>query len=396
MDMRLMYVDAFSGVSGDMLLGALLDAGLPEADLRRCLDGLPVTGYDLAVRREVRKGLQATRAEVRLAHASHHHRGVSDIVSLIDSADLPGLAASWSKAVFSRLAEAEATVHGTTPDEVHFHEVGAVDAIVDIVGTCVGLALLGVERLVASPLPMGSGYVQAAHGRLPVPAPAVVELARGVPTADCDEPGELTTPTGAAIVVALAEGFGPMPAMVPEAVGYGAGARKGRHTPNLLRVVLGEPVDDAAAGAETDAVWLLEANLDDATGETVGAATKALLAAGALDVWLTPATMKKGRPGVVLACLAAENGRGAVENTIFAETTTFGIRRRRVDRTKLGREHVPVETPFGTVRIKVGRRGGQVVTALPEYDDCLRLADEQGVAFREVYQAARAAYTATG
>ena len=267
-----------------------------------------------------------------------------------------------------------------------------MDAIVDIVGTCAGLALAGVERLAASPLPMGSGYVDGSHGRLPVPAPAVVELVRGVPTAECDETGELTTPTGAAIVVALAEAFGPMPPMVPEAVGYGAGAREGRRRPNVLRVVIGEPLEAAAAGPQADTVWLLEANLDDATGETLGAATGALFQAGALDVWLTPATMKKGRPGVVLACLAEENRRDAVENAIFRETTTFGVRRRRVDRAKLDRRHVPVETRFGTVRIKVGRRAGQVVTALPEYDDCVRLAEERGVAFREVYQAARAAY----
>ncbi|HUU91230.1 MAG TPA: nickel pincer cofactor biosynthesis protein LarC [Phycisphaerae bacterium] len=394
--MSLIYVDAFSGVSGDMLLGALLDAGLAEQDLRRCLHGVAVSGYELVVGRETRKGLRATRAEVRLAHAEHHHRGLSDIVALIEAADLPARAAEWAKAVFSRLAEAEAKVHGSTPEEVHFHEVGAVDAIVDIVGTCAGLALLGVDRVVASPLPMGSGYVQAAHGRLPVPAPAVVELMRGVPIGECGEAGELTTPTGAAVLVALAASFGPMPAMVPRAVGYGAGAREGRHLPNVLRVVIGEPVEEGGDGAQTDAVWLLEANLDDATGETLGAATQALFEAGALDVWLTPATMKKGRPGVVLAALATENTLDDVENAIFAETTTFGVRRRRVDRTKLEREHVPVETPFGTVRIKVGRRAGRVVTALPEYDDCLRLAEEHGAAFRKVYEAARAAYGGKG
>jgi len=393
--MSLIYVDAFSGVSGDMLLGALLDAGAAEQELRRRLGTLPITGYELRVRKESRKGLQATRAEVRLAHAEHHHRGLRDVLAVIDGADLPGRAAEWSKVVFSRLAEAEAKVHGTTPDKVHFHEVGAVDAIVDIVGTCTGLVLLGVERLASSPLPLGSGYVHAAHGRLPVPAPAVVELVRGVPTAECDEPGELTTPTGAAVLVTLAEAFGTMPAMVPQAIGYGAGARRGQDVPNVLRVVVGEAVAGGRTAAESDVVWLLEANLDDATGETLGAATEALFEAGALDVWLTPATMKKGRPGVVLACLAPENRRGAVENAVFRETTTFGLRRTRVDRTKLQREHVAVETPFGSVRVKVGRREGRVVTALPEYEDCLRLAGQQGVAFREVYEAARAAYART-
>lgn len=392
--MGLIYVDAFSGASGDMLLGALLDAGLAEKDLRECLARLPVSGYDLAVRKEDRKGLVATRAEVRLTGHHHHHRGLSDIEAIIAGAELPGGAGERARAVFRRLAEAEAKVHGTTPEEVHFHEVGAVDAIVDIVGVCAGLAMLGVERLVASPLPLGSGHVDVSHGRLPVPAPAVVELVRGVPTAESEEPGELTTPTGAAILVTLAERFGPMPAMVPAAVGYGAGARQGTLGPNVLRVVLGQACEGAAG--ESDAVWLLEANVDDATGETLGAATQAILAAGALDVWLTPATMKKGRPGVVLACLADETALGAVENAVFRETTTFGLRRRRVERAKLAREHVTIETPLGPVRVKVGRRGGRVVTALPEYDDCLALARQQGVAFREVYDAARAAFAATG
>jgi len=378
-----------------MLLGALVDAGLPVAALREALGRVPVEGFDLVVSRLVRKGLAATRVEVRLHdhdHGQGHHahgRHLAEIEDLIGRSDLPGRAAEHARAVFRRLAEAEAKVHGQPVEKVHFHEVGAVDAIVDIVGTCAGLALLGVDRLVASPLPMGSGYVDTAHGRLPVPAPAVVELVRGVPTRDCPETGELTTPTGAAILVALAESFGPLPPMVPQAIGYGAGSREGERVPNLLRVVLGR----AAAGdeAEQDSVWLLEANLDDATGEILGAATAALFAAGALDVWLTPATMKKGRPGVVLACLAEEGTRAAVEEAVFRETGSFGVRRTRVDRTKLAREHVTVETPYGPVRVKVGRRAGKVVAAAPEYEDCLRLAQSRGVALRAVYDAAVAA-----
>ncbi|MBE3069749.1 MAG: nickel pincer cofactor biosynthesis protein LarC [Planctomycetes bacterium] len=388
--MKVLYVDACAGAAGDMLLGALVDAGLPEADLRACLARLPVTGYALEVRREKRLGLDVARAEVRMTRQEHHHRHLADIEGLIDGAGLPGRAGEWAKAVFRRLAAAEAKVHGSTPEEVHFHEVGAVDSIVDIVGVCAGLAMLGVERIVASPLPLGSGFVEMAHGRLPVPAPAVVELMRGVPTAECDEPGELTTPTGAAILVTLAERFGPMPPMVIEAVGYGAGARQGPRTPNVVRVVLGQSVDGAAA--EGDTAWLLEANIDDATGETLGAATQALLDAGALDVWLTPVTMKKGRPGVVLACLAADGALEAVEAAVFRETTTFGVRRTRVQRTKLAREHVEVATPFGPVRVKVGRRAGALVTASPEYEDCLRLAREHGMPFRQVYDAARAAW----
>jgi len=395
----LLYVDAFSGVSGDMMLGALVAAGLEEGTLRDVLGRLNLEGYDLAVSRSVRQGLAATRVEVRLhdhghGHGGHGHghgRHLPEIEALIARATLPGRSGEQARAVFRRLAEAEAKVHGQPIDTVHFHEVGAVDAIVDIVGTCAGLALLGVDRLVASPLPMGSGYVDTAHGRLPVPAPAVVELMRGLPTRECTETGELTTPTGAALLATLAESFGPMPPMVPEVVGYGAGSREGQHVPNLLRFVLGRAADGGDA-AEHDSVWLLETNLDDATGEILGAATTTLMAAGALDVWLTPATMKKGRPGVVLACLATEAARAAVEDAVFRQTGSFGVRRTRVDRTKLAREHVTVETPHGAVRVKIGRRSGEVVVAAPEYEDCLRLAEARGVALRVVYDAARAAY----
>ena len=389
--MTLIYVDAFAGASGDMLLGALLDAGADEQALRRHLGTLPVTGYDLDVRPEVRHGLRVTRAEVRIGHeGKHDHRGLAAVHEILDAGNLPGPAAAQAKAVFRRLAEAEARVHGTTPEEIHFHEVGAVDAIVDIAGVCTGLALLRADRLVCSPLPMGSGYVDVAHGRLPVPVPAVVELVRGCPTADCAERGERTTPTGAAILVTLAETFGPMPAMVPDRVGYGAGGRKGKHLANCLRVIVGR--ESGTSGEESDTLWLVEANLDDATGEMIGAAAEAILGAGARDVWLTPATMKKGRPGVVVACLADEAARAAVEDAIFLHTPTFGLRRRRVERSILAREHVEVETTFGRVRMKVGRRAGRVVTASPEYADCLRLAGEGGVAVRAVLEAAGAAW----
>jgi len=428
--MTILYIDAFSGISGDMFLGALVDAGLAEADLREALASLPIEGYELLVRREKRGGLAATRVEVKLdPKAEQPHRHLSDIENIIGAAGEPAVAKAMAGerggpasldalrrggeralAVFRRLAEAEARVHGTTAEKVHFHEVGAVDAIVDIFGVCAGLEMLGVERVVASPLPMGSGSVDAAHGRLPVPVPAVVELMRGHPIRlrqgfggqAHDEEGELTTPTGAALAVTLAEAFGPMPPMTVETVGYGAGARQNaecrmqngrqkQHVPNVLRVILGRPAAGSCAD-EADVVWLLEANVDDASGETLGAATQALFEAGALDVWLTAATMKKGRPGVVLACLAAEGLVAAVEEAIFRETPTFGVRRSAVERTKLAREHATVQTAFGPVRVKVGRRGGQIVTASPEYEDCRRLAAERGVALREVYAAAMAAW----
>jgi len=441
-----------------MFLGALVDAGLAEADLRRVLASLPIEGYELLVRRDKRGGLAATRVEVKLdPKAEQPHRHLHHIEEIINQCGVNGIqgdgerpasgAANQTRrgdgerpasgaakcgaeraserggpaslealrrggeralAVFRRLAEAEARVHGTTVEKVHFHEVGAVDAIVDIVGVCAGLEMLGVERVVSSPLPMGSGSVDAEHGRLPVPVPAVVELMKGVPSRPCDEEGELVTPTGAALVVTLADAFGPMPAMTVEKVGYGAGSREGpsfakategkQHVPNVLRVILGREVGPASSSAtpgqadEADVVWLLEANVDDASGEMLGAATQALFEAGALDVWLTAATMKKGRPGVVLACLAPEGLVAAVEEAIFRETTTFGVRRSAVERTKLAREHVTVETAYGEVRVKVGRRGGRIVTAAPEYEDCRRLAEERGAAFREVYAAAMEAW----
>ena len=403
--MTILYIDAFSGISGDMFLGALVDAGLAEADLRAALEELPIGGYELLVRKENRGGLAATRVEVKLdPKAEQPHRHLKDIEEIINQCGVRSAECGVkdkAKAVFRRLAEAEARVHGTTAEKVHFHEVGAVDAIVDIFGVCAGLEMLGVERVVASPLPMGSGSVDAAHGRLPVPVPAVVELMKGIPirlrqgyggqARACDEEGELTTPTGAALAVTLAEAFGPMPPMTVETVGYGAGSREGNRVPNVLRVLVGRAVGQTDA-AEADTVWLLEANVDDASGETLGAATQALFEAGAMDVWLTAATMKKGRPGVVLACLAAEGLVAAVEEAIFRETPTFGVRRSAVERTKLAREHATVQTAFGPVRVKVGRRGGRVVTASPEYEDCRRLAAERGVALREVYAAAMAAW----
>ena len=390
--MLAIYVDPFSGIAGDMLLGALLDAGLAEARLRQALAALPLEGYRLAVGREERRGLAAARAEVRLAAgADQPHRRLADIERLLAAAPLPGAAAATARAVFRRLAEAEAKVHGCAPEEVHFHEVGAVDSIVDIVGTCAGLALLGVERVIAGPVPTGSGTVETAHGRLPVPAPATLELLRGVPTRASDEPGELTTPTGAALLAVLAERFGPMPAMTVEAVGYGAGSRQGQRLPNVLRVVLGQ-LTDRDGDEEADTVWLLEANLDDAGGEVLGAAAEALFQAGALDVWTVPAVMKKGRPGVVLAALADHGRREAVEETMLRHTPTFGVRRRLVERTKLARETLSVETPYGPVRVKVGRRGRAVLAVHPEYDDCLRAARAAGAPLAQVVEAARDAW----
>lgn len=395
--MKVAYFDAFSGAAGDMIVAALLDAGCDAAALESALAALKVGHYRLEVRREIRQGITATRFLVHLEHGhDHHHRSWADIRGLIDQAGLPGASAERAKAVFARLAEAEAAVHGTTPDAVHFHEVGAVDSIVDIVGAAVALELMGIQEVFCSAIPVGSGTVTCAHGLLPVPAPATAELLKGVPIrpspgeASGEELGELTTPTGAAILTTLAQRFGPLPAMTPSAVGYGAGTRQGKHAPNVLRVVIGERSDDQ--GLETDAVWVIETNLDDATAEVVADAAGRLMAAGALDVTTTATTMKKGRSGVILSCLAHDAERAACERILFEHTGTFGLRRHGCERSMLRRRHETVQTRYGPVRLKIGSLGSREVRAAPEYEDCRRAAEAFGVSVQTVMQEALQRY----
>lgn len=293
--------------------------------------------------------------------------------------------------IFTRLAQAEAAVHGIAVEQVHFHEIGAADAIVDIVGACAGLEALGLEAIVCSPIPTGHGTVECEHGLLPVPAPATAELLRGVPLSACDEPAELTTPTGAAILTTLADSFGPLPALRIEAIGYGAGNRENRSRPNLLRLIIGQ-VASQPAGQQDHAV-VLETQVDDATGQAVAHACERLLEAGALDVFVVPIIMKKGRPGQLLTVLCRPEDVSTLEAIIFGETTTFGVRRHGCLRTKLTREHVTVGTRFGPIRVKLGRHGDQVVRVWPEYDDCAAAARKSGVALRTVQDAALHAWT---
>ncbi|MBN2581572.1 MAG: nickel pincer cofactor biosynthesis protein LarC [Planctomycetes bacterium] len=380
------YFDAFSGASGDMILGALVDAGLDLAALELALATLGLDGYRLEARKETRLGIAATRLEVHLeAGHDHAHRHLSHIRRIIEGATLPGAAAAKALAVFTRLAEAEAHVHGTTPEKIHFHEVGAVDAIVDIVGAAVALELMGIERVVSSPLPTGGGTVQCAHGLMPVPAPATAELLKGVPLRPSVEQKELTTPTGAALLTTLAAKFGGVPQMSIEAIGYGAGKRQGETVANVLRVLVGRAAGDGLAG---DTVWVIETNLDDTTGEVVADAGHRLMEAGALDVFTTPIMMKKGRPGLLLRCLVHEEARAEVERLIFEHTGTFGLRRSQWTRSMLGRRHETVETPFGAVRVKLGLRGDEVLRVAPEYEDCRRAAEAHGVSVQQVMQEA--------
>ena len=386
--MPIAYFDCFAGAAGDMIVAALLDAGASLDDVTAQLARLGMTGCAVGSQKVRRGGLAAVKFNVEYPRPGHEHRHLSEILSMIGRAQLADRAADRARRIFTRLAEAEAKVHLCPVEEVHFHEIGAVDSITDIVGACVALELLDVERVLCSALPVGSGTVSCEHGVLPVPTPATAELLKGVKTAAGELTGELLTPTAAAVLTTLAEAYGPMPAMEVLAVGYGAGSREGDKMPNLLRVFIGQ----AAPVGTADAVVELSANIDDCTGEVLGAAIEKLLLAGCVDAWASPAVMKKSRPAWLLGALCSPGDVDAVEKLIFAETTTFGIRRRLCERTKLQRTFQPVETPYGPILMKIGRRGPEVVTAQPEFDECLAAAQAHHVTVREVLAAAVEAY----
>ena len=387
--MNVAYFDCFSGAGGDMIVASLVDAGADADVLRERLSSLNVGGYSLTIEKISKQGFAATRFHVELDQKPQPHRRLQDIREIIEGSTLSAGVRERSVRVFERLAEAEAAVHGTPIDQVHFHEVGAVDAIVDVVGAAVALELLGVDRVFCSPIPVGSGTVTCAHGTLPVPAPATAELLKGVPIAACDEVGELTTPTAAAVLTTLASTFGPVPQLQIQSVGYGAGSREGQTRPNLLRVIVGE----AVAEGDVDLITVLETNIDDATPEAIGHCLERLFTEGALDAYTVPIQMKKSRPGVLLTVLCAPEKARAMERIIFAETTTFGVRRHEVQRTKLPRRRETVVTPFGEIRMKVGERDG-VITVSPEYEDCRAAAEKHGVALRQVMAAATEAWAA--
>jgi hypothetical protein len=377
----LAYLDCFSGISGDMFLAALLDAGLTEETLRNQLALLDLPGWELAVAKKIHGHLAATSVMVRVRE-TQPHRGLREIRQIIENSGLTPLVKEKTLAVFSRLAEAEAAVHGTTAAEVHFHEVGGVDAIIDIAGVVTGLSCLGITEIHCSPLPMPRGWVRCAHGRLPLPAPAVCELLKGVPVHGSDLQRELVTPTGAALVASLCSAFGPMPSLRLTAVGYGAGSRTaGRdEPPNLLRLILGHPL----AVAEAQEVEVIETHLDDWSPETYPYLAEKLLALGALDVALAPIHMKKGRPGFALRVVAAPAAALAAKECLLQETTAIGLRFHREQRWTLPRKTGTVPSPWGRIRVKkVGAHGGEVLT--PEYEDCKRVAAERAIPIREVY-----------
>ncbi|MFQ5590507.1 MAG: nickel pincer cofactor biosynthesis protein LarC [Phycisphaerae bacterium] len=386
--MKLAHFDCFCGASGDMIVASLLDASADAGAVRQALDMLGVKGYAVSVEKVNRQGFAATRFCVKLDEKCEQpRRRLRDIGCIVEASSLAASSKSKVMRVFERLAKAEAAVHGTTIEQVHFHEVGAVDAIVDVAAAVIALDLLDVQRVSCSPVPVGSGTVECAHGTLPVPAPATAELLKGVPVGSCDEVGELTTPTGAALLTTLAAGFGPLPAMTMDAIGYGAGARTGQRLPNLLRVIIGR----GAADGETDQICVLETNIDDASGEIVGYCIDRVLEAGALDAFAVPIHMKKSRTGILLTVLCRQDHVNEIETLLFAETTTFGVRRYTAQRSKMVRKHEMVATPYGEIRVKIGERAG-VVTVAPEYEDCRRAARETGAALRDVIASASRAW----
>lgn len=381
---RVLLLDAFSGIAGDMTIAALLDLGVPLLVVERAIAALPIEGFHLHRGHVHRSGIVATSFDVHV-EAPQPERTYGEIDRMLVESRLPSAVKELARAIFRRLGEAEASVHRMPLDDVHFHEVGAVDAIVDVVGAAACFTWLGAE-VVASPLPMTHGFVKARHGILPVPPPAVVECLRGVPTYGVDLAAELVTPTGAAIVATVARRFERWPAMAPERVGWGGGQRELPDRPNLLRAVLGVPPSDRGRADATHVV--IEANVDDMTGELAAHAIERLLEAGALDAWAVPVTMKKGRPALTLAALALADAADRVSEVMLRETTSLGVRRMGATRMERPRRTIEVETPFGVVPVKVAEGPFGPVQVKPEFDVCVALARRVDAPVRQVVAAA--------
>ena len=381
--MKLAYFDCFSGISGDMVLGALVDAGVDLRALEAELRKLNLEGWNISAEKVQRKAIRATKVNVETKE-THHHRHLSPILKMIDQAALAPRAAERARRIFQRLGDAEAKVHNISIEKVHFHEVGAVDSIIDIVGAAIGFELLGIDGFACSIMDVGSGRVQTEHGLLPVPAPATVELLRDAPTFSSGIQKELVTPTGAAIATALSTQYATMPAMTLKAIGYGAGSADLPQQPNVLRLMIGE-----SAGSNAEQHWdapvaVIEANLDDMSPQIYGYFVEQALAAGALDVFSTAVQMKKNRPGQLVTLLCEPSNLKPLIDLIFRETTTIGIRTHEVRRQTLARESVSVETPLGTIRMKISRLNGTLLNAAPEYEDCRRIATQMGVPLKQV------------
>lgn len=402
--MKTLYFDCFSGISGDMTIGALLDLGLDFEYLKAQLKKLPVEGYELKAGRVVRSNLSAMKFDVEVEgdtghhhhhhhddhghhHPDHHHRKASEILHMIGNSSITPNAKRIATEIFTKLAVSEGKVHNIRPEDVEFHEVGAVDSIVDCVGAAIGFDALGIERFLCSAINIGSGFIHCQHGVMPVPAPATADLLRNATIYSKHANTELVTPTGAAILAAVVNHFGPLENFVTERIGYGAGTKEFPDFPNCVRLMLGKET-----GASAQDVIVIEANIDDMTPQNFGYVTEKLLGAGALDVFTIPVQMKKGRPGHLLQVLTPPQVADTISRIIFEETTTIGVRRYTATRTILDREFVEVETEYGKVNVKVSRLAGDIVNYTPEYEDCARLARERNVPLKRVQAAAVAAY----
>ena len=389
--MKHAYFDCFSGISGDMTLGALLDAGVSVDQLRAELHGLNLPGWELSSEKVWKNGMAATHAKV-FAQDTTTHRSLSTILGIIDNSKLSPNVKERTSAIFKKLGEAEAAVHDVPLEKIHFHEVGAVDAIIDIVGACIGFSALAIESFACSPLNVGGGTAKMAHGILPVPAPATARLLLDKPTYSNGVQKELVTPTGAAIVATLCSHFGPQPPMSVSTIGYGAGTADLEGQPNVLRLMVGEAVEQRAA-AESETIRVLEANLDDMNPQIYGYFLEKALAAGALDVFATPVQMKKNRPGVLVTVLCKPEDEPKFHDMLFAETTTLGVRTYTAERRVLARQWETVHTAFGEVRIKVARLNGHIQQASPEFEDCRKLAGARNVPLQRVMDEAIRAWS---
>lgn len=392
--MRILYLDCPTGISGDMFLASLIDLGVDYKKILKELKKLSVDKIDVEIRKEVRHSISGTSFRVKI-HEAHHHRTFKDIKAIINKSPLKPSVKALSERIFRIIAEAEGKIHGIPADKVHFHEVGAMDSIIDIVGAAVAIDLLKVDKVTASPVPLGSGRAKTMHGTIPIPAPATVEILRGVPVAESNIPFELTTPTGAAIIKAIASSFGPMPAMTIEAAGYGAGKKDFMESANLLRSMVGS-VDEDAAAESGERLLALETNIDDMNPQIAGYLLEKLLSAGALDAFYTPVHMKKSRPGILLTVLTDEGKKQDLLDMIFDESTSIGVRAYPVERFCLKRKIVKVKTEYGMIRVKVSVRKGKTVNAQPEYEDLKAAAEKKKIPLKRVLDAARAAALKAG
>jgi uncharacterized protein (TIGR00299 family) protein len=386
--MKTLYFDCFAGASGDMILGALVAAGVHAQELKNQLSLLGVSGYAIDFETVNRSGISATYAHVQTAH-EHAHRHLADILKIIYDSRLSDGVKERAAKIFSRLAEAEARVHNEPIEKIHFHEVGALDAIIDVVGAAICFDLLGIEHFVSSAFHVGSGMVDMDHGRFPVPPPAVTELLKGAPFYSTEVKGELLTPTGAAIITTVCSEFGALPHLKLEQTGYGAGTREYEKFPNVLRVLIGETAD---AGRHDAKLWMLETNVDDMSPQVFGHVMERAFELGALDCYFTPIQMKKNRPGVLLSVLCGEPERETMLDLLFSETTTLGIRSYEVERRALERRTVRVETQYGPIDVKVAQLNGHIVKEMPEYEQCRQAARDANVPLRIVEDAARSAF----